>query len=286
MIPPVPPRRVQIVANPHAGSWRRTRLAALKAAFEAAGAVVTMTQSVRGPLAIADDVDHVCVVGGDGTVRHVAAVVRGMPRGPSISVYPLGTVNLLARECGYSADPEAFVRRAITVPARRSHHIALIGDIPMLTCASVGPDSRTVAILSPGLKRLIGRGAYIAAFCRVVADWPRPTLRIAAGDRTIVCEAVYIAKGRFYAGGWSFAPAATVEDALLHVVAIERASRVAILRFACDLLRGRVPRGVIAFTCSALTISGGEGVPVQADGDIVAHLPVRIAIAPETLAFA
>jgi len=277
---------VQLFVNPRAGSWRRRRIAALKAAFEAAGARVILTPSLRGRLEVAADVDHVCAVGGDGTVRHVAAAVARDVRGLPMSVYPLGTVNLLARECGYSADPDIFVQRALRTSATRHHYAGLIGETLILNCASVGPDSLTVERLSPRLKRLIGRFAYVVAFASVLARWPRPRLLIAANGEEIACEAVYVAKGRYFAGDWSFAAAAAVNEPCLHVVALRHATRLAMLRFAWALLREREPGDSIRFTCAELTIRGDTACPIQADGDIVAHLPVHIGLAEQTLAFA
>jgi len=277
---------VQLFVNPRAGSWRRRRIAALKAAFETMGARVILTPSLRGRLDVADGVDHVCAVGGDGTVRHVAAAVARDRRALPMSVYPLGTVNLLARECGYSDDPDIFVRRALTRPPARHHYTGLIGDTLILNCASVGPDSMTVDRLSPRLKRLIGRAAYGVALGRMLLRWPRHRLRIVANGEEIACEAAYVAKGRYFAGDWSFAAAAAVDQPLLHVVALRHATRSGMLRFAWALLRERDPGDAIRFTCTELTISGDANCPVQADGDIVAHLPVHIALAPETLAFA
>jgi diacylglycerol kinase (ATP) len=277
---------VQLFVNPRAGSWRRRRIAALKASFEASGARVILTPSLRGRLEVADDVDHVCAVGGDGTVRHVAAAVARDQRQLPMSVYPLGTVNLLARECGYSPDPAVFVRRALKTPAARHHYTGLIDETLILNCASVGPDSMTVDRLSPRLKRLIGRAAYGVALARIVGRWPRHRLSVVANGEAVACEAVYVAKGRFFAGDWSFASAAAVDEPLLHVVALRYATRFAMLRFAWALLRGCDPGNAIRFTCTALTIRGDAACAVQADGDIVAHLPVDITLAKETLAFA
>lgn len=279
-------QRVQLFVNPSAGSCRSRQVAALKAEFERAGALVSTTQSVRELRTLIEDVDHVCAVGGDGTIRDAVAVVRKARNAPSLSVYPLGTVNLLARECGYPGEIDGFVQRALERPAPRSHHVALIGDTIMLTCASVGPDSRAIDLLPPRLKRMIGRAAYVVAFCAIMACWRRPCLTVSSGGMTVACEAVYVAKGRLYAGPWSFAPTAAVDEPLLHVVAIPRATRMAAIAFAWDLLRRREPRNVIRFASAKLTIAGDDRLGVQADGDIVARLPVEIRIASEPLAFA
>ena len=142
--------------------------------------------------------------------------------------------------------------------------------------------------LSPRLKRYLGRVAYLVAFARVLTDWRRDPIEIVCGDWTLVCEAFYVAKGRFFAGPWSFAPEARLGVPLLHVIALERARRRDFVSLAWALLRGRridaLP-GVIAFSCRDLTATAGVRLPVQADGDIVAHLPAAFQLSPEPLLF-
>lgn len=278
--------RVQLFVNPYAGSWRCERVAALHAAFVAHGALVSTTSCREKLIAVCDDFDHVCAVGGDGTIREVVAALSKARKPPSVSVYPLGTINLLARERAYSYQPDTFVQRVLEHSASRHHHVASIDEAVMLTCASVGPDSRAIDMLSPRLKQLVGRAAYAVAFVGVLVRWRRHQLRIVSGNNDVSCEAVYVAKGRFFAGPWSFAPNAAVDDPLLHVVALRRATRTAFLAFTWDLFRRREPRNVIRFTCSELTIIGDKNVVVQADGDIIARLPVEIRISTGKLAFA
>jgi diacylglycerol kinase (ATP) len=283
------PSVVQLFVNPDAGSASRRRLAALIAAFGAAGARVILSESRIAPPAIDPDATLVCAVGGDGTLRHVAAAVTRAGRPLTLGIYPSGTVNLIAREAAYPRDPAAFVARMLGDAPRRRHHSGLIGAVPVFGCASVGPDSAAVAALSPRLKRLLGRMAYVLAFLGVLARWPRPQLETTADGRTIPCEAVYVAKGRYFAGPWSFAPDASVEDALLHVVALRRARRRDFARFVWTLWRRRPLAGdpnIACFTTADLRIESGDAPPLQADGDIVAHLPVRLAIGPGALSFA
>jgi diacylglycerol kinase family enzyme len=153
----------------------------------------------------------------------------------------------------------------------------------------VGPDSAAVARVSPRLKRLIGRVAYVVAFCAVLWDWPRPRLRLLVDDgRRIDCEAVYIAKGRYFAGPWSFAPAARVGDPHLHVVALPQASRRVYLAFLWTMMRGRDPgqsRWAVSLACMRLDIAADGPAPLQADGDSVAQCPVTMAVHPVPVAF-
>ena len=279
---------VQIIANPDAGSSSRRRLRALQHAFAAAGARVLLSESRAVEVLIDADTNHVCVVGGDGTLRHVAAAVRRSGRAVTLSVYPMGTVNLIARERGYPRDPAAFVARVLGGGELRDHHVGLIGEIILSGVASVGPDSFAVAGLSPPLKRLLGRVAYVVSFVAVLTHWPRTRLRLSTPAATIACEAVYIAKGRYFAGPWSFAPQASVEQRLLHVVALRRATRLDFARFVWSLWRGHDLSGdpnLTLFSCDRLTIDG-DAAPLQADGDIVAQLPATIVLGTETFSFA
>jgi diacylglycerol kinase family enzyme len=278
---------IQLFVNARAGSASRRRVAALQRELETAGARVIVTPSGGDP-SIAEDATHVCAVGGDGTLRHVAATVWASGRPLPMSIFPSGTVNLLAREYGYRRDPISFAGRILNARKPRLQRIARIGETMMFTCASVGPDSAAVAGLSTRLKRAIGRAAYGVAFAKLLVHWPRPQLRITADDRTTDCEAVYIAKGRYYAGPWSFAPKAAADDPWLHVVALKRARRRDFLRFLWTLLHhkdlARDPN-LIRFTCAALALEADGAPALQADGDIVAHLPVEIAIDPTAQPF-
>jgi len=279
---------IQLFVNAQAGSASRRRVAALRHELETAGARVIVTATGGAELAIDPAADHIVAVGGDGTLRHVTAALWNSGRPRPMSIFPAGTVNLLAREYGYRRDPISFAGRVLHGRVPRLQRVARIGETMMFTCASVGPDADAVAGLSPRLKRAIGRLAYGVAFLDTLIRWPRPALTLVADGQTIACEAVYIAKGRYYAGPWSFAPGAAADDPYLHVVALKRARRRDFLRFLWALLRhadlARAPN-LIRLTCASLRIEGGAE-PLQADGDIVAHLPVDIAIDPTTQPFA
>ncbi len=279
---------VQLFVNSAAGSASARRVRALRRALESGGARVIVTPTSVDVLTIADEASHACAVGGDGTLRHVGDAMARSGRSVAMGIYPAGTVNLLAREYGYERDAGRFAARLLAQGTLRLQRVARIGDVRMFTCASVGPDSRAVAAASPRAKRLIGRAVYALAFATVLIRWQRPRLKLTANGRTIACEAVYVAKGRYYAGPWSFAPAARADDPYLHVVALRRARRRDFLRFCLQML-GRADldadANLIRLTCTALAITGEERLPLQADGDVVATLPIEIAIDPTAIAF-
>jgi len=279
---------VQVFSNPSAGRNSRRTIAALVKALEARGAEVLSCESANGPPRIDDRATHVCVAAGDGTVRHVAEAVMRVGRPLTISVYPAGTINLLASEAGYPRDPELFAARVLSGSARHRHHPVAIGDSHFFACAGVGPDSLAVSRVSPRLKRAIGRLAYAVAALRLLFVCQRVHIDLDSGERKVRCEAFYVAKGRYYAGGWSFAPQARVDEPVLHVVALRKARRRDYLAFVATLgLGGDVSKlaNVDAFTCTTLNATSAAPLPIQADGDIVGALPVTLTVGPQPLIF-
>lgn len=279
---------VQIFSNPQAGAYSRRRVHALTHALQDMGATVVHSVSADGPPTILDNADHVCVAGGDGTVRHVASAVLQCGRPVTMSVYPVGTINLLARERLYPTATCAFARMVMAGTTGRPHYPVAAGEIFFFACASTGPDSAVLASYSPRLKRWIGRSAYVAAFLALLWKWPRQPIRLDADGREVECEAFYVAKGRYYAGPWSFAPTCRVDDPLMHVVALKRARRRDFARLAFAVLLGRsveaVP-GATCFTATELKAESAAALPLQADGDVISHLPVRLTVGKNPLSF-
>jgi len=282
-------RTVQIISNPAAGSHCVRKVAALAAALERAGAQVIRSEC--GPandVSIDAQADHLCVVGGDGTARHAAQAAAKSPHPIGMSLYPAGTINLLHREAPCELDPDVFARRIVTQAEQRNHFAAGLGDGFFLACASVGPDSAAVAAVSSKLKRRIGRLAYGVSFLGVLVNWPRPRITLRTDGRSIACEAFYVAKSRYFAGPWSFAPDARGSDPLLHVVALTKASRWRYARFLLAMLTGRPMKrvaGAVCFSCTELHADCDEPLPVQADGDVAARLPVSIMLRKEPILF-
>ena len=96
---------------------------------------------------------------------------------------------------------------------------------------------------------------------------------------------VIAAKGRFYAGGYVIAPGADLGQPILDFVLLHHSGRRAVLRYLAALMLGRTSRcdGITILRSREASISAATAVPLQADGEIVGHLPARIGIAEEPL---
>ncbi len=115
---------------------------------------------------------------------------------------------------------------------------------------------------------------------KVALNWTRPELTVELEGERLACEAVYVAKGRYFAGPWQFAPRARLAMSDLHLVLLKRARRRDFVAFMLRVLTGRVREGgtIMLRTCAALRISGPGDQPVQVDGDTGPVMPLSVAV--------
>lgn len=282
------PLRVVVAYNPQAGRFSPRLLTRLCDTLRSAGHRVVALDSLdfRVP-AVRGKIDLACLLGGDGTARTVISRNRLAATNTAYCVYPAGTVNLLAREAGYPGGPAAFLARLGQDRSETGHHFGLVGEHAFLCCASVGPDSEVVARLSGRLKQRIGRLAYGAALLGMLRRWPRHRLTVTVDGQVYPAEAVYVCKGRYYAGPWVLDDAADLRAPQFRVLLLNRARRRDTLRLALSAMISRrlADPAWIRLSAHSVEVAAGEALPVQADGDIVASTPVAFTVSAEPLTF-
>jgi diacylglycerol kinase (ATP) len=233
-----------------------------------------------------DPVDLICAYGGDGTARTVVHLNGEAACGAAYCTYPSGTINLLAREAGYPADPEGFAKLVSQREPRRTH-FGLINKEAFLCCASVGPDAEAVARVSPKLKRRIGRLAYGLAALSMLWRWPRHRFHFDVDGQRLEGEAIFVCKGRYYAGPWTIDREAGLDRDSFQVLILPRAGRLDFLRLglAAMVHPALGSRRWHRQSARSISIDGPTGIPIQADGDIIASTPAQIGLAPFFLNF-
>jgi diacylglycerol kinase family enzyme len=152
--------------------------------------------------------------------------------------------------------------------------------------AGAGFDAHVVANVSARLKRRLGRLAYVWEALRQLFLFPYPAYRVTIDGEVFHVASVVIAKGRLYAGPYVAAPDARLDRPDFQVCLFQRGGRWNAIRYALALTLGVLPRlkGYRIVTGRHLRIDGPPGDPLQGDGDIIAHLPAEISIAPGALA--
>ena len=119
------PVRLELVYNPASGSFSQKRMDALVAALIQHGFAPRLALTTADGVSIPEDAELVCVHGGDGTVRLAVEALGERVDEVALAVCPAGTINLVARELGYSHEPEAFAAQLAEAWARAGLLVAL-----------------------------------------------------------------------------------------------------------------------------------------------------------------
>ncbi len=293
-----------IVYNPIAGRRNLRRLKDAIAFLTAAGAAVEVYETKgagdgakeirRSARRIATPGNYSAIVsaGGDGTVNEVVNGLMALREWqnsvpPPLGILPLGTTNVLAKELGL---PESAEEAAGTLlsGACTDIRVGLANCRFFTVMVGVGLDARVVEDVNQGLKRRIGKAAYAAEVVRQIARFGNHSFRLHIPGQILDfrnAASVVVANGRYYAGKFSCAPEARVEEANLHVCIFEHGGCLNAARYLYGLGIGRLARmsGYHVVRAESLTIEGPEQEPVQADGNIIGRLPVRLSAARQAL---
>lgn len=287
-------REVVVIHNPAAGGRTRARFAATVRRLEGLGCRVEV-RGTAGPgeaealarQAVAEGWSRVVVAGGDGTINEALNALAGSAT--ALGLIPLGTANVLAREIGLEEAP-ATVARAIVSGAVRPVCLGRLSEAggrvrSFALMAGAGFDAHVVAGVGLGLKRRIGKGAYVLESLRQLALFPFPTYRVTVDGRAYEPASVVVAKARHYGGAYTCAPAARLDEPRFHVGLFERRGPLAAARYALALVRGTLAERADyrIVTGARVTIEGPAGDPVQVDGDVLARLPIEIEMVPDAL---
>ncbi|AMO73125.1 diacylglycerol/lipid kinase family protein [Sphingorhabdus sp. M41] len=294
---------VELIHNPASGTFDELRLDVLSQAFQACGAQVRLGRTEKnGRFEIFPECDLVCVSGGDGALRLVVASMIRAGLSKPLCIFPAGTVNLVARELGYSDNPEIFAREIMAGflardEARLEAPLVTGDDQPFVACISAGPDGQAVARHSPVLKQRIGGAAYAWSLIKLLGDWPelRFSLMAKTPDGTkirLTSAAFYVIKAHHYAGNWTLAPAAEIGSDIFHVISLSRARPLDFLRFLAVTALGRDPARldfVQSVPACRLTIAAEDDqsrlASFQVDGDILPAQPHEIRVTSRTVTY-
>lgn len=297
-----PPRRIVAVVNPArpGASPARQQLLRIAAGLNLPAPTLLettprQTGTAQARQAIAVGADLVIAMGGDGTVRDVAAGVASS--GVPLGIVPIGTANLFARNLGLPLrDPSRAIRLALTGAHREvdlgvARLVTTGADVterPFLVVCGMGHDARTVRQTPEALKARLRWLAYFVAGTRHLTRPPEPmNLRLdAAPPQRIPAWTVIVGNCGRIPAGIEVIPGARPDDGLLDVLTV---SVHHLWQWAPIMLRGlrhqRTNAPALRYdTASTVVITPDTPQPIQLDGDVVdAVLEARITLQPRAL---
>ncbi len=289
-LPGLAPRRLLVIYNPVAGWRRRRRFAHVIALLRRFDCAVEVRRTARPgdaeALARAANPSRcnlVVAAGGDGTINEVINGLAGSAL--PLALLPLGTANVLAAEIGLGASAKAVAKAIAFAPPRP----VFLGDANGRRFAlmiGVGFDARVVEGLNLRLKRALGKIAYVLSALGALLRYRPRCYQVNIDGTSYHASSVVIAKGHYYGGRFIVAPKARLDEPSLYVALFERGGRWNLFRYAVAFVGNRLERlpDVRVLPATAIQVSGEPGEPIQADGDLLAVLPLRVTLVKQPIA--
>lgn len=303
--------RVALLENPASGQALLRREAVVRTVLDVLrGAGIEPERlTIDGPgsgsaltrQAIARGCDTILVCGGDGTVHEVLQALVGTD--VALGVIPMGTANALASDLGLSRDPRKATQSLLSarpepVPVGRITYRASDGvdrSRYFTVAAGIGADALLMARMDPTLKRKLGYLLYLIEAFRLWASHSFPLFRatFANGNgapRVLEASQLLAVRVRSFGGVLGrLVPGASLMGQNLCLLAFKTRSRYRYLRFLLAVVAGRQSfrRDIELIEADVVECVPREGakagIYVEADGELLGQLPVKIEVAAETL---
>jgi diacylglycerol kinase (ATP) len=239
--------------------------------------------------AVAEGVDALVVVGGDGMIHLALPAVVGT--NTPLGVIPAGTGNDQAREYGWPRKSPEQAAEVIAAARTRTVDVgvAVTGD---------GRESLFGSVLAAGFDSLVsdrtnrmrwphGRARYnVAMLAEFVNLRPLPFVLTFADGRVVERDLLLVAAGntRSYGGGMLICPGADPGDGVLDVTIGGAAPRRDVLRQLPQVYKGKhVEREQVEVVRTTGLRIESPGITAYADGEYLGPLPVDVSLRPKAL---
>jgi YegS/Rv2252/BmrU family lipid kinase len=305
-------RKVVLIYNPESGQHSDRRSAVIQEALqvlraagveaEAWATTAPGSAAAHAAEAVGRGCDAVVVCGGDGTVHEAIQSLVGSD--VALGVVPLGTANALAADLGMSLSPVKAVRMLLDavperVPVGRIHYKDVEGAMLsryFTVAAGIGADALLMSRLDAKLKRRFGYALYAVEGLKVLLTHPFPLFEAVfeepgkSGRRVEKVSQIMSVRIRNFGGMLNhLVPGAKLRNTRLRLMAFKTSNRFHYMRFLAAAFFGRQTFAsrielldAISVECPELP-GGSKDIFVEADGELLGSLPVRLEIVPDAL---
>ncbi len=231
--------------------------------------------------------DMVVAAGGDGTI---SAVANGLAHTEiPLGILPIGTANVLAQELGIPLDLDAACHLLTDQHAQTCLDAMQVDDHLFILQIAIGIESLMIRDTARAAKRRFGRLAYIWTALRWLVGYQPRRFTIAVDNQRLRPRAsqVLIANGgtlgmQPFRWGNEIVP----NDGCIDVCIISARTILDYLSLVWHVVRGQSHRShkIRCLTAQqTVVISSDHRLPVQGDGEIIGHTPVRIQVVPQAV---
>jgi diacylglycerol kinase (ATP) len=284
-------RQIALLTNPSAGKGAGSRTAAIALPrLREAGFHVHELEGEDGPealalarRAVAEGVESLVVVGGDGMVHMAVQALAGTD--VNLGIIPAGTGNDVARYLDIPRkDPQA-AADVVVASHVRTIDLAKAGPTYYVTVLAAGFDSK-VNERANQMRWPRGQMRYnLATLAELRVFEPLPyTLELDGEVHRLEAMLVAVGNGPSFGGGLRITHGAEFDDGMLDVVIIKPMSKVELVKTYPKLYSG----GHVTHPCyehhlvRSVTVAA-PGVVAYADGERLGALPLTVEVVPGAL---
>jgi diacylglycerol kinase (ATP) len=225
-----------------------------------------------------DQVGRLFVAGGDGTLNEA---VNGLAQEDALertelSVLPLGTGNDFAHGLGIPTDLSA----ALEIGAAGTLlplDVGTLNDRCFVNVSAGGFIAEVSDAVSPQLKTIAGRMAYLIGGAQVLGEYEAPEARIrlrqpdGVFERQMRVQLFAVCNSRFIGGGRTIAPHAVIDDGLLDVCIVEAMPALEFVALLTRMSGGEHVRDarVLYFQAAEIDVDLPSAIKVNTDGEVI-----------------
>lgn len=227
--------------------------------------------------------------GGDGTINEV---INGMVKSDvPLTILPLGTTNVLAKELGIPED----ISKALEIAVSQKPRTVSLGKIELdadtgfgqsryfCLMAGIGFDAQAVHDVNQTIKKKSGRAAYIWSGIKSFLSYSPNQLffEIEGKEYTGYCSIT--GKASRYGGNFMITPDADLTAPVLYTCIFQGNKRADLLRYVYQVVRGtlRENKDIVYLKSTSIEVLGRAHI--QIDGDYLGVTPAKITVEKDVL---
>jgi len=237
-------------------------------AFQISHSVEDGQQKTRQ--ALADNVDTIIVIGGDGMINSIGSELVGTQT--ALAVIPTGSGNGFARHFGIPLNPER-AAQALAGADRLRIDVGVANGRPFFVTCSMAWDAAIVRTFEKSPVR--GILPYVFSGVYEFFEYKRQAFDVIADAGPVVRYPdpfiFTVANLTQFGGQAVIAPTACPDDGMLELIVINRADAPRILGSLPRLFNGTIDKlnGVITTRFKHLQVKRTDAGPIQIDGELV-----------------
>ena len=284
--------RFHFIVNPIAGSgkgkrtfeWVSGRLSVRGIPFTYAFSEQPGHATSLAKEAIERGEKYIVAVGGDGTLKEVAAALYNTEA--VLGLLPAGSGNDLCKTVGIPKEPEQALE-ILLGGNLRTMDACLANDTPFFNVAGMGFDVEVLIKTEQYKKKLNGMLPYALGILNALTHRRTMHLSYKVNGKTHVMDSCIfsVGNGKFIGGGMKALPEADLYDGLFDIGAVEQMPTLRFISLLPRFIKGtHITRPEVHyFRTSEIRIESTEEFVVQLDGELVEKTPVTFRLLPGAL---